>query len=120
MKIDLTGAKLPGLAARLVAGVLLLLAAGASHAAPQLAGAGVMPLEPFVHSAAKRDHRSGGSKTASSAQGGVLVGGKETKVRRPPSCGRGCSLYGQALKAGTIRDHRPPTSPRGQFGRGGK
>jgi hypothetical protein len=115
MPIHLTRAKLPTLAAILAASALLLAATGGSHAAPRTLAAGDKSPEAIVHvhTVAKRDHRGGGSKTTSSAQGGVLVGGKETKVRRPPSCGYGCSLYGRASKAGNVRDHR---RPRGKWG----
>src|SRR5512145_178171 len=112
MTISSTWPKLPGLAAGLAAGTFLLAAAGGTHAAPQFGGSGAKPLEPIVHATARRDHRTGGSKSTSSAQGGVTVGGKETKVKRAPTCCYGCNPSAQWGKnwqnvpKGNLRDHR--------------
>jgi hypothetical protein len=139
MTIQPNRAMLPGLTAGAAFGALLLAAASHGHAAPRAGGAAVKPpvlilpvgkVSTFgtVNRAPKsikpppgvnvRDHRGGKQTSTSTSQGGVLVDGTEGKVRRPPSCGRG-GLCGHDPKS-IVRDHRPPKSPRGEFGRGGK
>src|SRR5512145_3238304 len=63
------------------------------------------------------------SKSTSSAQGGVTVGGKETKVKRSPTCGYGCNPSAQWGKnwqnvpKGNLRDHRVPRDHHGEADR---
>jgi len=99
MTIYLTRGPFAGLAASLVAGALLL-SAGGSHAAPQMAGVSMRSQGTIVHPTATRDHRHGpfwarqNSKTSMS-QGGVVVRGGPpgrrrtvpTKVAPPPYIG---------------------------------
>jgi hypothetical protein len=118
MTISSTRPKLASLAAGLAAGTFLF-AAGGTQAAPQIGGVGAKPLEPIVYTAARRDHRTGDSKSTSSAQGGVTVGGKETNVKRSPTCGYGCNPSAQwgenwqNVPKGNLRDHRTKGPPWG-------